>query len=308
MKKTILSILLTLALAVSLLSGCAGGQTGAPSDASADASAPASSAAAERTAHTGEDAAVASGSELAPAAELDLEGLEPVAAAALNPGSYPVRVDSSSTMFRITDCTLTVTEEGMRADMTMGGTGYLWLYPGTGAEAAASEEAQRIPFAEDEAGAHHFTLPVEALNQPLPCAAFSKRREKWYERTLVFRADSLPREAWKDAPGTAPELADGSYQVEVTLSGGSGRASVESPTELTVQDGVCTARIVWSSPNYDFMLTADGTRLEPVNTEGNSAFDVPVSVLDAPVQVQADTTAMSAPHLIDYTLVFHLVQ
>lgn len=296
MKKTIISVILALSLALSLLTGCAGSAPAAassPGTESASASAPSES-----------HGDVAAASEMAPAAELNLDGLTPVAADELNEGEWPIQVECSSSMFRITECTLTVTGETMSARMTMGGTGYLWLYPGTGEEAAGAEESERIPF-EEQDGVHSFTIPVEALDQAVPCAAYSKRREKWYDRTLVFRSDSLPQEALKNAPaGALPELEDGTYSVEVQLSGGSGRASVESPAELTVKDGVCTARIVWSSPNYDYMLTADGQRLDPVNTEGNSAFDVPVSVFGAPVEVQADTTAMSTPHLIDYTLVF----
>ncbi len=95
---------------------------------------------------------------------------------------------------------------------------------------------------------------------------------------------------------------DGQYTVEVTLSGGSGRATVESPAELTVADGAATAVIVWSSPNYDYMLIG-GTKYEPVNTGGNSTFEIPV-VLDEDMPAVADTTAMSTPHEIDYTLRF----
>ena len=49
-------------------------------------------------------------------------------------------------------------------------------------------------------------------------------------------------------------LGDGTYSIEVTLTGGTGRASVASPLRLTVQDGQMTATLVWSSPNYDYML------------------------------------------------------
>jgi hypothetical protein len=96
---------------------------------------------------------------------------------------------------------------------------------------------------------------------------------------------------------------DGQYTVEVTLSGGSGRASVASPAEMTVADGAMTARIIWSSPNYDFMLV-NGAKYLPVNIKGNSTFEIPVSSLDKELAVSSDTTAMSAPHLIDYTLRF----
>ena len=98
-------------------------------------------------------------------------------------------------------------------------------------------------------------------------------------------------------------LADGAYTVEVTLEGGSGKASVESPARLTVQDGAATAVIIWSSSNYDYMKV-DGVRCDPINTEGNSTFEIPVLGFDYKMPVLADTTAMSTPHEIEYTLYF----
>ena len=101
----------------------------------------------------------------------------------------------------------------------------------------------------------------------------------------------------------AANLADGDYQIEVTLAGGSGRASVDSPAKLMVKDGAMTAVIVWSSPNYDLMIV-DGTEYYPVPRAGNSTFEVPISALDVDLPIQAETTAMSEPHMIDYTLHF----
>ncbi|MGN8690601.1 hypothetical protein ACTND8_11950, partial [Atopobiaceae bacterium HCP3S3_F7] len=98
-------------------------------------------------------------------------------------------------------------------------------------------------------------------------------------------------------------LADGNYSVSVELGGGSGRASVQSPCELSVSSGSMVATVTWSSPNYDLMVV-DGQRLSPVNEDGNSTFEVPVSALGEALPVQAETTAMSRPHLIDYTLTF----
>ena len=56
-------------------------------------------------------------------------------------GTYDVTVDSSSNMFNVTACELTVKNGEMTAKMHMGGTGYLYVYMGTGEEAAAAEEA-----------------------------------------------------------------------------------------------------------------------------------------------------------------------
>ena len=98
------------------------------------------------------------------------------------------------------------------------------------------------------------------------------------------------------------ELTDGKHTIEVTLSGGSGRASVASPAEIMVDGETITATIVWSSPYYEYMLI-DGVRYDPIQTEGNSTFEIPV-VLDEDMAVSASTIAMSEPHLVEYILHF----
>lgn len=235
------------------------------------------------------------------------EGMTPVLASELRDGVYQIQVDSSSSMFRIEACELTVNDGSMTADMKMGGTGYLKLYMGTGEEAAKAPEEKMIPFEEAADGSHHFTVPVEALDKELDCAAFSKKKEKWYDRVLVFRADSLPADALTDAAQVTAEslgLADGCYTVEVSMEGGSGRVSVESPVKLVVKDQKAVAEVVWSSPNYDYMKVGEEKFL-PVNQGGEtSVFEIPVTVFDRKMAVAADTTAMSTPHEIEYTLLF----
>ena len=248
---------------------------------------------------------VASSEEMTTVDEVTWEGMEPVYGTDLYPGSYEITVDSSSSMFSITHCLLTVKEDGMSAVLTMGGKGYLYLYPGTPKEAAAASEEEYIPFIENAAGDHTFTFPVEALDAPVKCAAFSKKKEKWYDRTLVFRASSLPTEAYQNLQITTAEtigLEDGVYSVDVTLEGGSGKASIES-AELTVNDKKMTALITWSSSHYDYMLV-DNEKYLNLSTEGNSTFEIPISGLDIKLPVVADTTAMSKPHEIEYTLYF----
>lgn len=70
-----------------------------------------------------------------------------------------------------------------------------------------------------------------------------------------------------DSRGT--KFKDGEYTAEVTMEGGSGRATIDSPTDISVKDGKVTAEIKWSSSHYDYMLV-DGEKFLPVNTEGNS--------------------------------------
>ena len=250
--------------------------------------------------------AVASADEMAGVEDVVEEGMTPIDGSQVKDGVYDITVDSSSSMFQIVSCELTVENGSMTAQMTMGGTGYLYVYMGTGEQAANADESEYIPFVEDAAGAHTYTVPVEALDAGVPCAAFSKTKEKWYDRTLVFRADSLPTDAFAEGVVTTAEdlsLADGAYQVDVTLEGGSGRASVESPARMTVENGKVTATIVWSSSNYDYMKV-DGVRYDAVIENDRSVFTIPVTCFDWKMAVVADTIAMSQPHEIDYALRF----
>lgn len=103
--------------------------------------------------------------------------------------------------------------------------------------------------------------------------------------------------------GADNNLKDGAYTVDVILEGGSGKASVTSPALLMVKDQQMKAQIEWNSPSYDYMIL-DGETYFPVNQEGNSVFEIPVGAFDQPVRVTADTTAMSMPHEIEYTLTY----
>ena len=117
-----------------------------------------------------------------------------------------------------------------------------------------------------------------------------------------------PEPAAAPAPAPEPEgesvRAGDTYTISVTLEGGSGRASVESPAKLHFDEtGKCWATIVWSSPNFDYMKV-DGQRYDPISTEGNSTFEILVSAFDTPLPIIADTVAMSEPHEVEYTLTF----
>ena len=289
-KKTLLAALLA---ALMLTSGCGSSASQQQTDTAA------------QTGETG-TSNVASASDMAEVEDVVEDSMIPIAGDQVKDGTYHVTVKSSSKMFDITACELTVEGGKMTAVMHMGGTGYLYVYMGTGEQAAAASESDYIPFTEEADGTHSFTVPVDALDEGIDCAAFSKKKEKWYDRTILFRADSLPMDALADGVVTTPAdlgLADGTYTADVALAGGSGRASVESPAQLTVKDGNVTAKIVWSSKNYDYMKVGD-TKYEAVIEDEHSTFEIPVSCFDWAMAVKADTTAMSEAHEIDYTLTF----
>ena len=107
----------------------------------------------------------------------------------------------------------------------------------------------------------------------------------------------------KPDDGGKATLKDGTYQINVTLTGGTGKASVASPAELEIKDGKMTATIIWSSPNYDYMVV-DDERYLPEIIDNHSVFKIPVAELDKELPVIGDTVAMSTPHEIEYTLFF----
>lgn len=111
-------------------------------------------------------------------------------------GSYEITVNSSASMFRVVRCVLTVENGTMTAAMTMSGQGYGMVYMGTGKEAAEATEDMFISFTTAENGGKVFTVPIEALNLEQNCAAWSIRKEKWYDRVLVFESEALPAEAF----------------------------------------------------------------------------------------------------------------
>lgn len=284
MKKKYISFLLLTVFSASLITGCTDTQNSS-SDVQAETSA---------------------FHETAPVIDVVEDGMTAVYGKDIKDGTYTVEVDSSSSMFKITDCKLTVSDGNMTAVMTMGGKGYLYMFMGTGEEAEKADSAEYISFEETADGSHTFTISVEALDSGIQCAAYSKNKESWYDRTLLVRADSLPPEAFNDGVLADVEslgLSDGVYNIEAALEGGSGRAEIQSPAKLTITDGKAFAEIAWNSSSYDYM-SVNGEKYYPVNTDGNSVFEIPVTFFDYKMPVSADTTAMSTPYEIEYTIYF----
>ena len=255
----------------------------------------------EQTTAQSNTTAVADASQMTTVQDVVEEGMTPIYASELVDGVYNISVESSSSMFKIADCELTVGGDAMVAKLIMSSESYGYLYLGTAEEATAADEMQYVT-----PNGREFVITVDALDAPVLCAAWSRNKELWYDRTLVFRSDSLPVEAFADGAAVTAGvlgLADGPYICDVTLGGGSGKASVDEQAFLLVKDGAVTARITWSSANYDYMLV-DGVRYDAEIGNGHSVFTIPVAAFDRPLAVVADTTAMSKPYEIDYTLTF----
>lgn len=253
---------------------------------------------------SGTPASSAASSEAAASSAVS-EAASASAESALPDGVYTADFDTDSSMFHANEAndgkgTLTVKDGQMTFHVSLASKKIVNLYVGMAADAEAHEGDWLQPTTDtvtysdglsDEV--YGFDIPVKALDEDFQLAILGSKG-KWYDHTVRV-ANAQPAAA--EAP------ADGTYTCDVTLEGGSGRATVESPAALTVADGRMTATIVWSSPNYDYMIV-DGEKYLPTNTEGNSTFEIPVSALGTPLSVVADTVAMSTPHEIEYTLTF----
>ena len=101
-------------------------------------------------------------------------------------------------------------------------------------------------------------------------------------------------------------LSDGTYDIDITMEGGTGKAYIKSPVSVTVKDGKMTAALNWSSPNYDYMIVGGEKYLNEAPAGEDSSFTVKVDDISKPLSVIADTTAMSKPHEIEYVITFHM--
>ncbi len=228
---------------------------------------------------------------------------------ALPDGVYTAEFQTDSSMFHANEScdgkgTLTVANGKMTFHVSLVSKKVINLYVGT-AEDAQKEGAELLQPTTDTVTysdgttdeVYGFDIPVEALDADFSVAILGSKG-KWYDHTVSV-CNAQP----DDVLNAADSIADGSYTCAVVLEGGSGRAAVSSPATVIAEDGELTATIVWSSSNYDYMLV-NGEKYLPVNTDGNSTFEIPVAALDEPLAVIGDTVAMSTPHEIEYTLTF----
>ncbi len=237
------------------------------------------------------------------------------AEAQLPDGVYTAEFSTDSSMFHVSEAcdgkgTLTVKDGVMTIHISLGSKKILNLYPGLAEDAAKDGAVLLEPTTDTVTYSDGMTEEVYGFDVPVPVIgeefdlALIGTKGKWYDHKVVV-SDPVAEDS-ESAAGTfdLSTVEDGSYTIELTMEGGSGRAGIQSPAQITVADGAVTATLEWSSPNYDYMLV-NGEKYLPVNTEGNSVFEVPVEALDAPLTMIGDTVAMSTPHEVEYTVTFH---
>lgn len=228
-------------------------------------------------------------------------------------GTYMADFDTDSSMFHVSEAcngkgTLTVKNGEMTIHISLMSKKIINLFPGL-AEDAAKDGAELLMPTEDTVTysdglteeVYGFDVPVPVLEEEFDLALVGTKGT-WYDHKVKV---SNP-EPTDDGVQTENSLLleDGIYNVDLAFEGGSGKAEILSPATVTVSGETVTATIQWNSPNYDYMLV-NGEKYLPINTEGNSIFEIPVLFFDKPMDVIGDTVAMSTPHEIEYTLTFY---
>ena len=232
---------------------------------------------------------------------------------AIPDGTYMADFDTDSSMFHVSEACdgkgiLTVKNGEMTIHISLQSKKILNLYPGL-AEDAEKDGAELLMPTEDTVTfsdgltevVYGFDVPVPVLDEEFDLALVGTKGT-WYDHKVKV-SNPEPMEEEAQAENTL-QLEDGVYTVDLAFEGGSGKAKVLSPATVTVSGENVTATIQWSSPNYDYMIV-DGEKYLPVNTEGDSVFEIPVLFFDKPMDVIGDTVAMSKPHEIEYALTFY---
>lgn len=272
-------------------------------------------------------------------------------------GTYSVSVDTGAAMFKVVDCKIVVNKKTLKAVVTLSGTGYDYLYPGTAKDAEAAGTKKWSKYKVNANGQYQYVLSLSyddfVNGKTIAVASYSPKTKTWYDRTLQFDLESLAvvsastkvdgsipssgnnnsnsnsgsnnsgsTSSNKPSTGTSTDktnntltdkeinnklnsvdkdttVKDGTYVPEFGFTGGSGRATITC-SKVVVKNGKATATIMFSSPNFTWVKSL-GTKVYNQNKGGNSTFTIPVN-LNGKTKISAETTAMSQPYTVEYTL------
>ncbi len=244
------------------------------------------------------------------------ESAQEAKAAPIEDGTYLASFDTDGSMFHVNEAwdgkgILTVKDGEMTIHIVMPSKNTVNLFYGL-AEDAKKDGAVLIDPTNEEVTyddgtseeVYAFDVPVPVLNEEYDLALIGKK-QVWYDHKVKV-SNPEPYDGETESAKADDAKADANDEgltAEVTLTGGSGKATVTSPAKIKEEDGKIIATIEWSSPHYDYMIV-DGVKYMPVNTEGNSVFEIPIPGYNEDFTVIADTVAMSKPHEIEYVLNF----
>ena len=232
-------------------------------------------------------------------------------------GIYMAEFDTDSSMFRVNEAydgkgTLVVEDGKMTIHVSLGSQNIVNLYPGLSEDAKKENAILLEPTVDSVTYSDGWTDEVYGFDIPVPIigeefdVALIGKKGKWYDHKVIV-SNPQPLDSTDtstvNVKETQIDLEDGSYAIDIIFEGGSGKAEILSPAFITVSGNAVIATLKWNSPNYDYMIVGDEKYL-PVNKEGDSVFEIPVTVFDEAISVIGDTVAMSRPHEIEYSITF----
>ena len=225
--------------------------------------------------------------------------------------SYKVTAETGERMFKVTDCVLKSTKSGMTAVITLSGTGYDYLYMGTGADAVEEgESAKWIPYKKDSEGKYTYEIPVAALNTGIKVASHSQRLDKWYDRTITFSSEGMKFEKIEDGEYN---YLEGSSNNLYTVETGERMFKVIASDLKKTSSGM-TAVITLSGTGYDYLYVGTGADAvkegESANwipykkdSEGKYTYEIPVAALNTGIKVASHSQRLDKWY--DRTITFN---
>ena len=204
-------------------------------------------------------------------------------------GVYNVPAQTGADMFKVVRAILTAEGGKYSLTLTLSGTGYDYLYAGTGAQ-ADGDQANWAPakiinctINGETRGFYTYTLTVEDPGKPIAIASHSKKNNKWYDRSVTL-----------DLSAKKHTAADGSYTV--TTQCDAAMFKIVS-AKLDVLNGEMVATLTLSGTGYDYLYAgtsaqadaADKSSWSPfqIDAEGKYTYTIPISELDAPLSIAA---------------------
>lgn len=235
----------------------------------------------------------------------------------LSDGKYMVKFDTDSTMFHVNEAmsgkaVLTVENGEGIVHLVMPSKNVLNLYSGLAADAENNKNAWIEPATEEVTYEDGMTEEVFAFDVVVPVIdeefdlALIGKKNVWYDHKVSVSEPEIIEEDENIEDETSSEDALSEQigeTINVSLEGGTGKVSLITPTTIKQDNNGYNVTLEWSSKNYDYMIV-DGVKYLPVEVNEHSIFEIPVSNIDKPLEVIADTVAMSKPHEIEYTITF----
>ena len=212
----------------------------------------------------------------------------------ISDGTYNTTGETGASMFKVVKAVLDASGGKYKVTLTLSGTGYDYLCPGTGADAEANQskwapaKVVNCTINGETKDWYTYTFEVEDPTKPIPVASHSKKNNQWYDRTVTLDTANLKRTA-----------KDGSYQVTTECDAAMFRII---DAKLKIVNGQIMADITLSGQGYDYLYPGTGAQADAetdkanwapfrVNEDGKYVYTIPISALDEFIPIGSHSSA-----------------